>query len=360
MALFTARQRLIFGTSQVFLFVLIPILGYVGFSTLLDTRTGTFVVDPVEGEPGWRALVDPSPVTAVVEVENDRITGLLVISQPGADARGGALILVPGTLLVDGTPLTARDPDGAARSLAAALRLQMGSVVVMDSQAWQELLGDSTYEIDIPDPIPNDADGILVPVGRNQIDASLTPAMLGRLVAGNDPLALLFRRRLFWESVLADPPESQHELSKVLQSVGGGVYSIHDLPLESTDDVGPAAKLVPDAVAMEFLVREVVPFPAGAGPGDRPQVRLIDRSGDADLFRLAEALGHSGIEVLEIGNAWEYDDGPTELVVPIGVNVAGITRLAGLVGAATVQSGDIDFDGSLTLFVGSDVIVPKG
>lgn len=359
MGLGSGRTRFVLGFGEVLLLALIPFLVYLGFSTLLETRTGTFVANPVEGEPGWRALVDPTPVTAVVEVENDRITGLTVIAQPGADATGGAVVLVPGTLLVKGTPLTALDPQGAAALLGSAMRLQISNVVTMDEEGWRDLLGDSSYELDVPDPIPNDSNGVLLAVGPNEINASLTPAFLGRLVAGNDPLALIFRRRLYWELLLQNPPAaSSHPLSAVLNAVGAADNRIYDFPLESTDTLGPEARLVPDAVAVEFLVREIVPFPAGAGPGDRPQVRLIDRSGMADLNLLAGALGRQGIEVLEIGNASEYDDGPTELIVPVGVAQAGVNRLAELVGAATVQAADADFDGSLTLLVGKDTKMP--
>jgi hypothetical protein len=352
------RRRLAFVAAEVLLFSLVPLFGYLGFMTLLETRTGTFIADPVEGEPGWRALVDPSPVTAVIEVENDRITGLSVLTQPGGGAQGGHLILVPGTLLVEGTPLTARDPEGAARALGSAMRLQIGKIIVLNEEAWQSLLGETSYLIDVPDPIPNDADGILLPVGPNPIGAATTPAFLGRLVVGNDPLSLLFRRRLFWESVMDAPPISSHELGPILVAMSAGIASIHDFPIESTDILGPQALLVPDELGVEFLVREAVPFPAGAGPGDRVQVRLIDRNGTADLYELAAALGRQGIEILEIGNTWEYDNGPTEVVVPVGYGDVGITRLAQLVGADTVQAGDSDFEGSLTLLVGADVVVP--
>ncbi len=355
----STRSRFLFTIAEVSLFALVPFLAYLGFTTLLDTRTGTFVADPIEGEPGWRALVDPTPVTAVVEVENDRITGLTVITQPAGDGKGGAVVLVPGTLLVDGTPLTALDPQGAAQLLGNAMRLQIAEVLVLDEEGWFSVLDSTAYEIDVPDPIPNDADGVLVPVGPNQIDARLTPAFLGRLVAGNDPLALIFRRRLYWESLLTEPPApSDHPFSELLQTVGAGQSRIYDFPLEKTEIIGPEANLVPDEVSVEFLVREIVPFPAGAGPGDRPQVRLIDRTGEADLYALAAALGRSGIEVLEIGNAWVYDDGPTELVVPIGADTAGITRLSELVGADTVQAADTELNDSLTLLVGRDIILP--
>ena len=355
----STRSRFLFGLAEVSLFALVPLLAYFGFTTLLDTRTGTFITDPIEGDPGWRALVDPTPVTAVVEVENDRITGLTVITQPGGGATGGAVVLVPGTLLVQGTPLTALDPEGAAQLLGSAMRLQISDVVVMDERGWLRLLAGASYEINVPDPIPNDADGVLVPVGPNEIDARLTPAFLGRLVAGNDPLALIFRRRLYWESLLEQPPlDSDHQLTELLDRLSAGDNRIYDLPLETTELLGPEARLVYDAVAVEFLVREIVPFPAGAGPGDRPQVRLIDRSGEADLYALAAALGRQGIEVLEIGNAFVYDDRPTELVVPIGADAAGITRLAELVGADTVQAADTELNDSLTLLVGRDVTVP--
>ena len=347
-------RRAAFVALELILIAAIPLLGYAGFKTLLETKTGTFVADPVEGEPSWRAFLDPSPVAVVIEVEIDRITGMTVITQPGGDATGGAIILVPGTLVVDGAPLTARNPQDAAQALALAMKLQFGRVVVMDNAGWQSLLGNMTYTIDVPDPIPSDSGGVLLGVGPNPISGETVPAYLGRLVVGNDPLSLIFRRRLFWESMLNDPPTSSHELAAITQSVGSGLNQVYDLPINQVN-----GDLVPEPIGIEDLINTTVPFPAGAGPGDRPGVRLIDRTGDANLLELAGALGREGVEVLEIGNAREYDFGLTELVVPLGANPEVVTKLAQLVGADMVQAADVDFEGSFTLLVGTDVEVPR-
>jgi hypothetical protein len=111
-------------------------------------------------------------------------------------------------------------------------------------------------------------------------------------------------------------------------------------------------------VATEALVRELVPVPAGAQPGDRTQVRVIDRTGTADLSAVAAEVAATGLEVVEIGNAAEFDAGATSLVVPRGLDDPGLIELAAWTGAATVVDGEPDADPVVTLLIGSDFAPP--
>lgn len=339
----------LFVAAELTLAMAIPFLAIAGYHTLLDSRAGRFVEEPTEAEPGWRALVDPTPLTAVVEQENGITTGLVLLAGNRDDAHGGTVIVVPGTLQVDGIPLVAFAPDDAVAELSRLLRLRIGAVEVVDHQGWAELLGDTSYVLANPDPVVDDAGRPLLRVGEIEVGAEDAAPFLGRPAPGSDPITLLFRRQLFWSALVADPPGGGNGLARAVVEVSGPSAQVVILPLV---DVVPDP--VADLEAAEALVREVVPIPAGANPGDRLQVRVIRRTSAIDLESVAAAVASTGSEVVEIGNAVEFDAGPTHLVVPVGVDDPGLGELAMLTGATTVLDNDVEADAVVTLLVGSD------
>ena len=147
----------LFIGAELVLAMAIPFLAIAGYHALLDSRAGYFVEEPSESDPGWRALVEPTPVVAVVEMERERLTGIALLvarsdagrddvagtdtgdegdaSQGGA-SQGGTVILVPGTLWIDGAPLDGRTPDEAVTALGQALRLGVSGTVVVDEERW--------------------------------------------------------------------------------------------------------------------------------------------------------------------------------------------------------------------------------
>ncbi len=339
----------LFVTAELILAMAIPFLAIAGYHTLLDSRAGRFVEEPTEDEPGWRALVDPSPLTAVVEQENGRTTGLVLLAGHLEESPGGAVVVVPGTLQVDGLALVDRTPDDAVAALSKLLRLRIDTVELVDEGRWANVLDDTSYVLANPDPVVDDSGQPLLSVGEIEIGAPHAAAFLGRPAPDSDPITLLFRRQLFWSAVMADPPEGSDRLAEEIRELSGPASQVVILPLVNVEP-----NPLPDLVAAEALVREVVPVPAGANPGDRLQVRVIDRTGIADLEAVATAVASTGSEVVEIGNAVEFDGGLTHLVVPIGLEDPGLSELAMLTGATTVLDNDIEADSVVTLLVGSD------
>jgi len=350
-ALLTRRRRVmaLFVAAELTLAMAIPFLAIAGYHTLLDSRAGRFVEEPTENEPGWRALVDPTPVTAVVEQEAGITTGIVVLAGHLDDPPGGTVVVVPGTLQIDGVPLAAFAPDDAVAELSRVLRLRIGPVEVVDEDRWPDVLGDTRYLLANPDPVVDDRGRPLLRVGEIEVGAGDAAAFLGRPAPDSDPITLLFRRQLFWSAVVADPPAGRDPLARAIGEISGPSSQVVILPLV---DVVPDPEL--DPVAAEALIREVVPIPSGANPGDRLQVRVIDRTGTIDLEAVAAAVASTGSEVVEIGNAVEFDGGPTHLVVPVGLDDPGISELAMLTGATTVLDNDVDADAVVTLLVGSD------
>src|SRR5680860_1559231 len=77
------RAPLPFIAAEVLLVLMIPILAWLGFSSLLGSTAGQFVDQAGPGEPGWQAFVDASPITLVVDVVDGAVAGASIITQPG-------------------------------------------------------------------------------------------------------------------------------------------------------------------------------------------------------------------------------------------------------------------------------------
>lgn len=311
-----------FITAELILVLAIPFLGIAGYHTLLDSQAGRFVEPPTEHDPGWRALIEPTEITAMVETDADQTTGVTLMVG-ATELRGGSLILVPGTIVIEGKALGDRSPSDAVRALAQAMKLGLGQVDVLDAQRWSELLAGHSYELSNPDPVPD------LPVGMVRVGADNVSIFLGRPVPGSDPATVMFRRELFWNAVAADPPAAFSDIA--------AVEVLHDLD------------------QAEALVRELVPVPSGAAPGDRIQVRILDRTGLVDLEQVATEIASAGLEVIEIGNA-EFDGGETQILVPSGIDPTFASDLD--IGPARVLEDETD--GVVTLVVGTDYLAEKG
>ena len=321
-----------FIVAELLLILAVPFLGIAGYHALLESQDGRFVEPLTEADPGWRALVEPTVITALVEFDRDSLTGItLVIGS--AEMGGGSLILVPGTLVVDGEALSSRPPDEAVNVLSAAMRLRIAETDVLTAERWLEILPDVRYQLDNPDPL----DGL--PVGPVEIGSENVAIFLGRPSAGSDPITVHYRRELFWNAVAEAPPEALHGASQVVT-----------LPLKALE---PNPQM--DAAAVEEMIRELVPVPAGAVAGDRIEARILDRTGLVDLESLALEVASTGLEVIEIGNA-ELDGGETYVIVPPGADRQFVSEL-GLGGASVLEDENATV---VTLMVGSDYLAAKG
>lgn len=338
----------LFTGAELILTMAVPFLAVGGYHALLQSRAGTFVQEVAADEPGWRAAVSPSPVTAVVEMADDRITGISILAAHPSSSTGGAVILVPGDLVVDGERLADRPPRDAVGALSRSIRLGIPTIEVIDEARWPVVLGGGVHTVRNPDDVVHDQ-SLVFAKGDVGVDGGNAAAFLGQVNDGAEPITVMYRRRLLWSAMLAAPPSADDPAAAAVASVAGPASRVVDLPLASLEPT-PVA----DDEAVEALIREVVPAPAGAVPGDRLRVRLIDRTGEADLVAVAARLAATGVEVVEIGNAGLFDDGPGEIVVPQGVDDPAVNELASLLGASTVRSNDVEGDGVITVVLGAD------
>jgi hypothetical protein len=349
----------LFVALEVLAVVAVPVVALVGARALLDTRAGTFVTGPRPEDPGFQALVEPTPVQAVVERRDGELTGITLLARPGVDVEGGAVVLVPAELEVDGRTLAewaeTSDAD-AVDALARALRLGLGEPAVVDEDGWADLLGERAVSVTSPDPVLVDGRRRFAS-GELELGAEDAADWLG-LLGNQQPSALLFRRQLWWEALLgAGLDESgQSEPAATIAHLAAGPHAVELLPV----DVGGGA-VTSDAEAAEALIVEVVPFPAGAQPGDRPRVRVLDRTGEAELDAVARSVARAGGEVVVVGNAGAFDDQPTEAVIADPAVDEAARRLVDRIGTGTVTlspSGDDTVD--VTVLAGPDLVGQPG
>ena len=343
----------------------IPFVAIEGYHTLLASRAGKFVEEPTRDDPGWRALVDATPVLGLAEVDNGIVTGItLVVSNPQS---AGSVVLVPGTLEVNGVALNTYPPVEAVEVLASSLRLAVSPIEVLDEAGWSAAVGTEVYQLDSPDPVPDPTGQALFGVGPVEVRAELMAPFVGRPALGVAPVSVQPRRHLLWNALLEDPPAVDSVLATALGDLDPGLSRVIDLPVTQLEPVA-----LPDNPAIESMVRDIVAFPAGSVPGDRLQVRVLDRTGAADLEGIAAAVAANGMEVVEIGNANEFDGGETEVIAPVGLGTQGdsgaelgttpelnmppeLNDLARAVGAATIRiDEDPAEDFVVTVVVGTN------
>lgn len=375
-------RLLVFAALELVLALSIPFILIRGYHTLLSSNTGTFVDSPTIDEPGWSALVSATPLTAVVEVFDGGISGATLIVPSGDVAvndtiaeGGGTIVLIPGDLLVPSgsttgsaesaaTTMRLSDiaPAEAGDALAALLNIDLTSVEVMDGGAWTAALSGTVYELDNPDPVPAtavaiDPDGgsgtpaqLAFAVGPVVVNGDDAAVFLGRPVDGGSLLSVMPRRHQFWSALLDQAPAGSNALASAVRGVGSSGQVV-ELPTV-TETAAPVPDAIAiDAAAAEVLLRDIVAFPSG----NRLEIRVVDRTGDADLSLVAAQLAGRGVKVVEIANAVQFDDGSTELIQPTDL-ADGIEQFDDLVaelGVEPIVDPEQEHD-TVTLLVGRD------
>lgn len=348
-----------FVVAEIVLLAAIPVLGFLGVRALLDTRSGAFVVDPGPEDPGWVAVVDPTPVTLLIDLDEGRVGGAVLLVAAGEAEAGGTVILISGATEIDGQAFADRTPLAAAAALEDVLRIEVGEPTLLDSSTWDALLAGVPVELANPDPVVglDDSSEVLVPAGRVLVEPlELAAVSVRPSVVTADPEALEFRRAVLWRTLLdeavfisssiEDP--ALLEVAARLEQIAGGVHRVEQLPLDGA---------APDIEAVEDLLRSAIVLPRGHEVGARLAVRIVDRSGFNDLEGAARRLGREGFEVVQIANASTFDDGPTQLVSSVGAPEDELARLADLTGAATVPpSIDAESSSVVTLILGADAV----
>jgi anionic cell wall polymer biosynthesis LytR-Cps2A-Psr (LCP) family protein len=376
-------RRVTFAVVLVGLVASIPVLGYIGYGLISDSKDGTFSGTQLTAtDPGYEAPVDPSPTAVAIQYDDEHVpNGVTFMSLAGGDG-GGSVIFVPLDTKVTnpayGVDTLRRSYDVVADRPALArarlasqvgrlLNVGVDEIIDLDNAGWEQLVAPvAPLTIDNPDQVDLGY-GQVIPTGETSLTAGQTGPYLAKSLDGESDLNRMNRQEAVWSAWLKQlaasgkaksvPGESTAGISKFAQQLAKGPVTFDTLPVNVDTEVPPTFTI--DEAAVNQLITDTVAAPTAAVPGSRFTVRLLNGvSADAipgDIVR--QVVGRGGA-VTVLGNGPKF--GTEETMVVYG-NPAK-KDLATLVAKSLGATGQVRLDREapdtvdLTIVLGKDVL----
>lgn len=386
------------------------LLVWAGSNAILASTDGNLirtVDDPTQ--PGFEALVEPTPVFLVVVVDDDDELGSAVVLSLTGDLAAGAILIPPATLIgregagdngVDGEDgsvaaqagsqssevladrWASDGVDGVRAGVETILNVGISDVRAVDSVQWAGLVAPvGELSVSSPDTVSavisdgdDDSDSGSSTVTFDAGEVVLAPDQVGAFLSATSgaesDLNRMVRQQQFWvawlEAVGADlenpgvvPGESKTGLGLFVRTMAASQIELVTLPVRSvvgTD--GSGIRFVPAAEQVDALVAKLIPFPIGAAPDSRLRVRILDGTGMLDNgLPAAPSLVQAGAEVATVGNATNFDYASTQFIVAESGDVGWAERLRDSLGVGEVvtsaeQASAVD----VTVVLGRDAL----
>jgi len=116
----------IFVVTELFLALAIPFMLIDGYYTFLGSNAGTFLADVDPADPGWRKLVEPTPVFAVLEKDSsEKFLQIRLVSEetsPLSEFKGYTFNVAPETV-INGRVLANSSKEEVIASLQNELKV---------------------------------------------------------------------------------------------------------------------------------------------------------------------------------------------------------------------------------------------
>ena len=372
-----------YGIAFVLAFLAIPVLTIVGVQALLDSRDGEVINPVLDPElPGYQALVSPSPTLAVVHTDpGGTLVGAVMLALSGEDdaATGGSVLLVPPATLATVPDIGAltleyvqnlNGTDSTHSLMEWVLGIGIDDVVEMSHGTWGDLVEPiGGLSLINPDDLHDDDGAVLFPSGELELAPDEVGPYLAILEPGENPLNRVLRQELVWDAWLESlaerpgdarfPGEQDQGLARFVPAIAAGTIRLETLPV-TVDGAAPSPDepvlFHPDDDAIASLVPEIVPFPAGARPGERPLVRVLDGSGRSEVIPVAvRQVAVAGGQVVMIGNTDEFGVATTEVRFADREFEPLARSVAETLGVGIVERVDhIDDNAELVIVLGED------
>lgn len=341
----------------------------VGASTLRDSTAGRRVSSAAPDEPGFEALLEPTPTMLVLHTSGGRLHAASLLSLTNQE-HGGGVLVVPASVEVTsdvGTLAAAHMADGAGVDELRVL------VEVVTSVGIQEVV-----EVD-------DARlaGLVAPVSPLRV---VSPVAVGDHPAGAIDLAAdevgpwlsgradeeteeaaSYRVTIVWEAWLsavrtADDPaalvpgELDVGISRFIAGLARGDVRSTTLPVDESPGEGPTVLRV-DREALDGLITDLVPYPTGGLFVARTLVRVLDGTGDQQLVpRTLPVVVGSEASVVVVGNADAFDYDTTEIRYHQPAQQVAAERLREALGVGEVIEDVRPIDAfDVTIVLGADI-----
>jgi hypothetical protein len=362
--------------------VVAGLLVWAGSNAILANTEGNLirtVDDPTQ--PGFEALVEPTPVMAVIVVDdNDALGSAVVLSLTGDRVAG--MVFVPPATVIPGPDRNA-DADGDADSVAESevladrwssdgmdgvtsgveqiLNVGIVEARVVDSGQWAALIAPvGDLVVTSPDTVSavvgdEDAGSESSTVTFEAGEIVISPDQVGPFLAATNSaesdLNRMVRQQQLWvawlEAVGADlnrpgvvPGESDTGLGRFVRAMAASQIELVTLPVRTvTEPSSGEALFVPATQQVDAMVARLIPFPVGAAPGSRLRVRILDGTGMLNNgLPAAPSLVEAGAEVATVGNATNFDYSTTQFIVAESGDLAWAERLRDSLGVGEVVS----------------------
>jgi hypothetical protein len=388
------RNRIAFGVAIVLLAAAIPALGFMGVAAILSSRGGRLVDTTVApDEPGYEAIVEPTPVALVVHTEAGRLVALTVLSLANPEG-GGAVLFVPTeTLTHPNTQAFGFDRlrgafdvagvDGVRAATAGVLNASFTDAIEIDGARLAALTAPvAPLRLDNPDDLDGeDATGQEVgfDAGALELPADHIGAYLAMRDGDESDLNRLVRHQLLWEawigavSVAPDPAtavpgEGGTGLGRYVGQLARGTVVYQTLPVDEAapdgdvdgevDGDDEVEAFAPVEADLPGLVARLIPLPTAASPGSRVRVRLLDGAGSPEAVRaIIEPLVVAGAQIVAIGNADRFTYAATDVRYDSLTPRAQANRMRAALGIGEVSETSFGTDAfDVTIVVGADLV----
>jgi hypothetical protein len=357
------------------------VLVWAGSNAILSNTDGALirtVDDPTQ--PGFEALVEPTPVMVVVVVADDGSLGSVVVLARIAAGSGGVIVVPPATVVDEAGDdvLAQRWLNGGIDDVVAGveeiLNVGVDESRAVDSAQWEALLTPvGGVTIVNPDTVELADSGNGEPVrfaaGTITVLPNQVGSYLGASAAGESDLNRMVRQQQFWASWFETvgsrsddpdvlPGESTSGLGLFVRSLGAAQVELVTLPVRTVVGESGDTRFIPAPEQVAQTVALLVPYPVGASPDSRLRVRVLDGTGQLDNgFPAARALVAGGAEIATVGNATRFDYAITQFIVAAEVNDAQVDELRRSLGVGEVvtsaeQASAVD----VTVILGVDAI----
>lgn len=375
---------MVFGVVLATLVGAIPALGYTGVQRLLRSRDGRITVrtdDPAE--PGYEALVEPTPTALVVQVDADGAPQSLTVIALGAGDTGGSVIFVPidtrleePAFLVDRLRLAYQDGEyraGMDAVVGRLLGIGFTEVVEVDDARWAALVAPvAPLAVENPDAVSSDGDRFAS--GPLALEADQVGSyLLAKAGDEESDLNRMNRQELLWRSWLASvgasdqpdpvPGETDAGIGRFVSTLARGTVDYQVLPVVPVSGSGPdqvdgRTVFAADAEAVGEVVTAAVPFPVGGGAGQRYRVKVLNGvRGEVVPTAVTDRLVAAGAQIDVLGNARRFaqDTTTVEYYDASHADDAEAVRDALDAGEVELRQGLTDSI-DVTVTVGSDVL----
>lgn len=365
----TREWMVAFGAGLAVCAVLAAALAFVGVQTLRESSTGRRVTSADPTEPGFEALLDPTPTLLVVHQSEGQLRAAALVALATGDTGGSVLLLPPSVEVgdgVDAAPLSVTyafgtTPEvlrGAGEAIAG---VGVQELVVIDAARWAELVAPvAPLRLQNPDDLED------FPAGEVLLAADEVGAWLEARRPDESELAALFRQQLFWEAWVeavrssSDPASVPGELDsgigRFVRGLANGPLRADAIPVTEAVDGAGTTTFEVDRAALRDIITDLVPFPTGTALAPRTRVRLLDGTGDQALVgRVAPAVVAADATILVVGNADAFDYRTTQVRYHQPSQRAAAERLKQALGVGEVLEDVRPIDAfDVTIVLGTD------